>query len=150
MSFNTQMGCFQTARKQSGAVDGTHQTHQTLTLIQRFTAEFQHEHLRRVRVATPPAHNTNIMQENVSGSGVAVAVATVVSVEKLLTVVVPCKFTFTVNAHPSVISLVKTGVVPSASENMLKADVLPDVDTPSGDSEPVHKGSRQRTALSRT
>ena len=37
-----------------------------------------------------------------------------------------------VNAKPSVVSLVSVGTVPAVSENMLKANVLPDVETPSG------------------
>ena len=38
-----------------------------------------------------------------------------------------------VTAKPSVVSLVSAGTVPSASENMLNAKVLPDVETPSGE-----------------
>jgi len=38
-----------------------------------------------------------------------------------------------VNAKPSVVSLVNTGIVPAASEYMLKANVLPEVDTPFGE-----------------
>jgi len=53
--------------------------------------------------------------------------------EKEVTVVVPSRFTSTVKAKPSVVSLVSAGIVPAASENMLNANVLPDVDTPSGE-----------------
>ena len=52
---------------------------------------------------------------------------------KFATVVVPFRFTSTVNANPSVVSVVRTGIVPAASENMLKANVLPEVDVPSGE-----------------
>ena len=52
--------------------------------------------------------------------------------EKLVTVVVPSRFTFIVKANPSVGSLVSTGNVPAGSKNILKANVLPDVETPSG------------------
>ena len=57
---------------------------------------------------------------------------TVVSVEKLFTVVDPSRFTSIVSAKPSVVSLVSMGMVPAGSENRLKANVLPDVETPSG------------------
>src|ERR1035441_7383625 len=56
-----------------------------------------------------------------------------ICVEKLVTLVVSSRFTFTVNAKPSVVSLVNTGIVPAESENMLNANVLPEVDTPSGE-----------------
>jgi len=49
-----------------------------------------------------------------------------------VTEVLPSKFTLTVNANPLVVSFVSTGIVPPASENMLKANVLPEVDKPSG------------------
>jgi hypothetical protein len=68
------------------------------------------------------------------GSGTArVAGTTVVCAEELATVVVPSRFTSTVKAKPLVISLVRTGIVPAASENMLNAKVLPEVDVPSGE-----------------
>ena len=57
---------------------------------------------------------------------------TVVSEEKFVTVVVPSRFTLTVKANPSVVSLVSAGIVPAALENMLKAKVLPDVAVPFG------------------
>src|SRR5271165_1447030 len=73
-------------------------------------------------------------QWQVPGSGTAGVVGgtTVVCSEKLVTVVVPSRFTSTVKANPSVVFAVRTGVVPVASENMLKANVLPEVDVPSG------------------
>jgi len=40
--------------------------------------------------------------------------------------------TLMVAANPLVESVVSVGTVPAASENMLKANVLPDVETPSG------------------
>jgi len=57
----------------------------------------------------------------------------VTALEKFVTVVVPSRFTLTSNANPSVVSVVNAGSVPAASENMLKARVLPEVDTPSGE-----------------
>ena len=53
--------------------------------------------------------------------------------KKLVSVVVPSRFTFTVRAKPSVVLVVSTGIVPAVLENTLKAKVLPDVDTPSGE-----------------
>ena len=69
------------------------------------------------------------------GSGTAgpVAGTTVVCAEELVTVVDPSRFTSTVNANPLTVSLVRTGIVPAASENMLKANVLPEVDVPLGE-----------------
>ena len=58
---------------------------------------------------------------------------TMVSGEKLFTVVVPSRFTPTVKAKPSVVSVVRAGIVPAASENMLKANALPEVETMSGE-----------------
>ena len=49
---------------------------------------------------------------------------------KLVTVVVPSRFTSTLKANPSV---VRAGIVPAAFENMLKANVLPDVEVPLGE-----------------
>src|ERR1700730_15391225 len=51
----------------------------------------------------------------------------VVCDEKLVTVVVPSRFTSTMDANPLVTSVVRAGTVPAASENMLKANLLPDV-----------------------
>jgi len=69
------------------------------------------------------------------GSGTAaLAEAILVSAEELLTVDVPSRFRSTVKANPSVASAVRAGIVPSESENMLKANVLPDVEVPSGES----------------
>lgn len=71
---------------------------------------------------------------SVLGSGVVLFRGlTLVCVEKLFTVVVPSKFTLIVAANPSVVSVVNTGIVPAAFENMLNANVLPDVETPSGE-----------------
>ena len=67
------------------------------------------------------------------GSGTAVVCRPEVCKEKLFTVVVPSRFTFTVNAKPSVVLVVNAGMVPAASENMLNPKVLPEVDTPSGE-----------------
>lgn len=67
------------------------------------------------------------------GSGIPlVCGTTLVSDEKLVTVVVPSRFTFSVNPKPSVKSEVNVGVIPTWSENILNANVLPDVETPSG------------------
>jgi len=57
----------------------------------------------------------------------------VVCDEKLVTVVVPSRFTSTLKANPSVVSVVRAGIVPAAFENMLKANVLPDVEVPLGE-----------------
>jgi len=37
-----------------------------------------------------------------------------------------------VAAKPLIVSAVRVGIVPAASENMLNANVLPEVETPSG------------------
>ena len=58
---------------------------------------------------------------------------TMVCDEELVTVVEPSRFTSTVNANPSVVSVVRAGIVPAASEKMLNANVLPEVETPSGE-----------------
>jgi len=58
---------------------------------------------------------------------------TKVCVEKFVTVVEPSRFTVTMKAKPSVVSVVRAGIVPAASENMLQANVLPEVATPSGE-----------------
>ena len=55
-----------------------------------------------------------------------------VCADELVTVVDPSKLTSPVNAKPLVVSVVNTGVMPAVSENRLKANVLPEVDTPSG------------------
>ena len=46
---------------------------------------------------------------------------------------VPSRFPSVVKAKPFARSLVSTGIVPAASENMLNANVLPEVETPSGE-----------------
>src|ERR1700693_1792497 len=56
-----------------------------------------------------------------------------VSFEKLVTVVVPSRFTSIVAANPLVRSVVSAGTVPAGSKNMLNANVLPEVDVPSGE-----------------
>ncbi|SRR5579885_2962983 len=69
-----------------------------------------------------------------SGTGVSeVGVLVVVWGEKLVTLAVPSRFVLIVAANPSVKSVVSVGTVPAASENMLNAKVLPDVDVPSGE-----------------
>jgi hypothetical protein len=68
-----------------------------------------------------------------SGTELTPAGPTVVCDEKFDIVVVPSKFTLTVNANPSTRSLVRAGVVPSGSENTLNANALPEVDVPSGE-----------------
>ena len=62
-----------------------------------------------------------------------VAGVTVVCADEFVTVVDPSRFTSIVKAKPLTVSLVRTGMVPAASENMLKANVLPEVDFPSGE-----------------
>ena len=57
----------------------------------------------------------------------------VVCIDEFATVVVPSRLIFTVAANPSTKSVVRTGTVPAASENMLKANALPDVEVPSGE-----------------
>jgi len=70
----------------------------------------------------------------VPGSGtVGVTGVTVVGVDELATAVVPSRFTPTVKANPLAVSVVRAGIVPPGSENMLKANTLPDVDVPSGE-----------------
>jgi hypothetical protein len=76
----------------------------------------------------PVANSTRL-----SGSGVTTDETTLVSVDGSVTVVVPSRFTFNVAAKPSIVSVVRVGTVPAVSENMLKAKVLPDADTPSGE-----------------
>ena len=67
------------------------------------------------------------------GSGDAPADwATVICADEFVTVVVPSRLTFTVNANPLVVSLVSAGMVPAASENILNANVLPEVEAPLG------------------
>ena len=62
------------------------------------------------------------------GSGTAaVAGTTVVCAEELVTVVVPSRFTSIVKANPLVVSVVRAGIVPAGSENMLKANLLPEL-----------------------
>jgi len=68
-----------------------------------------------------------------SGTALTPAGSTLVSDEKFVRVVEPSKFTLTVNAMAFTSSLVRAGVMPSGSENMLKANALPDVDVPSGE-----------------
>lgn len=81
------------------------------------------------------AHHTAAVPSSTRlfGSGTAFTALMLVCAEKLVTVVVPSGFTLTTKANPSVVSLVRTGFVPAPSENMLKANVLSDVDTPSGE-----------------
>jgi hypothetical protein len=67
------------------------------------------------------------------GSGVSADGTTLVSVDGSVGLVVPSRFTFTVAAKPSVESVVRAGIVPAGSENMLKANALREVDTPSGE-----------------
>src|SRR5260370_6884352 len=72
-----------------------------------------------------------------AGSGTAFCSgSTLVWREELVTKVVPLRLTSVVNANP-LGSLVNFGTVPAASENMLKANVLPDVDVPSAELKPV-------------
>ena len=68
---------------------------------------------------------------NVPGSGTAggaVAGSTVICAERFVTVIVPLRFTSIVKANPSVELDVRVGIVPAVSENMLKENVLPEVD----------------------
>ena len=58
------------------------------------------------------------------GSGTAGT--TLVSAEELVTDVVPSRFTSTVKAKPFARSLVRVGIVPVGSENMLHANALPE------------------------
>src|ERR1035437_454062 len=69
----------------------------------------------------------------VPGSGIVLTGATLVCAEKFVAVVVPSRLTPIVKANPSVVSLVRAGTVPAASANTLKANVLPEVDPPSGE-----------------
>jgi hypothetical protein len=67
------------------------------------------------------------------GSGTVLTGATLVCGEKLVTVAVPSGLTPTVAPNPSITSVVSTGMVPAASENMLNPKVLPDAEVPSGE-----------------
>src|SRR5271169_6534429 len=103
----------------------------------RPTAQSTHE-LSPLRSWEPNASQRPMpaaISGKVPGSGMAGAVAgtTAPSVEKFVTVVVPSRFTSTVKANPSIVSVVRAGIVPAASENILKANVLPEVDVPSGE-----------------
>ncbi len=74
------------------------------------------------------------MRTKLLGSGtVLVTGSTLVWAENLFTVVVPLRFTSTRTAKPSVRLVVSVGMVPAASENMLNANVLPDVELPLGE-----------------
>jgi hypothetical protein len=55
------------------------------------------------------------ISDKVLGSGMAGAGATVVCPEKFATVVVPSRFTSIVKAKPSIVLVVRTGIVPAAS-----------------------------------
>ena len=88
--------------------------------------------LRR-RKSTASQRTMRAIGAKALGSGAAALTGLMlVSDEKLVTEVVPSRLTSTVNAKPSVVSVVSAGVVPAGSENMLKANVVPEVDTPSG------------------
>jgi hypothetical protein len=50
------------------------------------------------------------------------------------------------NANPLAIFDVSAGIVPAASEDMLNANELPEVETPSGALGAAQKGSHQRKA----
>jgi len=75
------------------------------------------------------------ISDTAPGSGTAGAVigTTVVCADEFVTGVVPLRLTSAVKAHPLIASVVRTGIVPAASENMLKANVLPEVDVPSSE-----------------
>lgn len=79
---------------------------------------------RRRKIPKATAIPTNRLQ---LGSGTELAVM------KSVAAVVPSRFTLTTKANPLAESFVNTGVVPAASENMLNANVLPEVDVPSGE-----------------
>jgi len=67
------------------------------------------------------------------GSGVALIGVMLVCGEKSVNVVVPSRLILTVTANPLIVSVVSAGMVPALSENILKAKLLPEVDTPSGE-----------------
>jgi hypothetical protein len=86
--------------------------------------------LTRRSINNPPAAKST----KPLGSGTAVTgLPMLVCDEKLVTVAVPSRLTSIVVANPSVRSDVSAGTVPAASENMLNANVLPEVDIPSGE-----------------
>ena len=87
--------------------------------------------LRRSPPASPNRPVAN--RRRLDGSGTVEDETMLVSVDGSVEVVVPSRFTFTVAAKPSVVSVVRAGTVPAGSENMLKAKMLPDVDVPSGE-----------------
>jgi hypothetical protein len=73
------------------------------------------------------------MNTKLFGSGTTVGAPMVASGEKLVAVIVPSRPTPSVTANPLIVSVVSAGTVPAVSENMLKANSLPDVDIPSGE-----------------
>ena len=84
-----------------------------------------------------PASNTaNAIRAGNDSVGIGVVVVVVVVAlvceEKSVGVVVPSRFTSTRSANP-LGSPVSAGTLPAASENMLKAKLVPEVDTPSGE-----------------
>ena len=97
-------------------------------------------------VNTPQQASVIPNSAKVLGSGTVLTMPVLVSGEKLVRVVVPSRFVSTLKANPSVVLLVKTGVVPTASENMLNANVLPDVEVPSGE---VKAGPNSETSNER-
>ena len=89
--------------------------------------------IRRRRERKIPSKATAVpTRAKLPGSGTLLSGVTFVCDEKLVTVVDPSRFTSTVNANPSVVSVVSAGIAPATSENMLNANVLPEVETPSG------------------
>ena len=91
-----------------------------------------------VRVVRSRRHNATSKASAVAinarlpGSGTTLTGVTVVAIEKFVTEISPSKLIFARAANPSVRSVVSVGMVPAASENMLKANVLPELDVPSG------------------
>ena len=82
---------------------------------------------QRRNIAASP-DNPVANSSRLDGSRTTVDESTVVCVDGSVTVVVPSRFTSTVAAKPSTVSVVRAGIVPAGSENILKAKTLPDVD----------------------
>ena len=83
---------------------------------------------KKTKLANPEPSSSNVL-----GSGAAVTGVVMVSCDELFVIVdVPSRFMPAIRAKPFAKSLVKTGLVPPGSENILNPNVLTEVDVPSG------------------
>jgi hypothetical protein len=88
---------------------------------------------RRNRDEIPTNITATLMRVKLDGSGTALTFVITVSADGLFVKTVPPTFRARVPAKPLTVSEVRTGIVPAASENMLNANALPDMDAPSGE-----------------